>query len=124
MVEKDIRILMALMAGKSGSHQALGQIRSPRNMNTLLIQIGAASLPRREQFVPRGIIDHASDALPSVVEPHRNAKHGETVREVRGSVQRIDIPAIFAARVLEPAFFAEDVMRRPLLPDPLPDQRL
>ena len=114
MVEKDIRILMALMAWESGRHQAFCQVRRPRDMDSLLIQVSAASLFRREQFIPRGIVNHSSDPIPFVLQSHRNAKHRETMREVRGSVQRVNVPAVIAARVLEPTFFAEYVVRRPV----------
>lgn len=44
------------------------------------------------------------------------------MREVRRAVERIDVPAILAALVAEPLLFAQDVVRRPLLPDAFPDQ--
>src|SRR6202050_3811797 len=93
-------------------------------MNPLLIHVSAAPLPRREQFVPRRIIDHARNPAPSIIQTHRNAKHREAMSKVRGSVQRVDVPAVIAARVLQSAFFAEYVMGGPVLAKTLPYENL
>ena len=44
--------------------------------------------------------------------------------EVRSAIKRIDIPAIVAALIVQSLFFAQHVMRRPLLGDALADQDL
>ena len=46
------------------------------------------------------------------------------MREIRGAIERIDVPAIFAAGVAEAAFFAKHVVLRPVFPNALSNQRL
>src|SRR5258708_26468881 len=62
MVEINIRILMALVAGKAGGHKALVQLRYLRNVDLLAVELRASSLLRGKQFAARGIIDNAGDA--------------------------------------------------------------
>ena len=62
VIEVNIRILVPLVAGKAGGHQALGQVRNLRNLDSLLVQVGAASLLGRKQLVARGIVNHAGNA--------------------------------------------------------------
>src|SRR5579863_5615643 len=93
-------------------------------MNPLLIQVRATTLLRSKQFVPRGIVNYARDALSFVLQRHGNAKYREAMREVRSSVERVHIPAVIAARVAQSAFFAKNVMRGPVLADAFADQCL
>ena len=44
--------------------------------------------------------------------------------EISSTVERIDIPAVVAARILQAAFFAENVEARPALVQPLSDEQL
>ena len=43
--------------------------------------------------------------------------------EIRSTVERIDVPAIVAACVLQAAFFAENVKARPALAQTLSDEQ-
>ena len=46
------------------------------------------------------------------------------MREIGGAVQRIDVPAILAALIVQSLLFAQHIMRRKLLGDALADQHL
>src|SRR5256886_7089366 len=112
MIEKNIRILMPLMARETGRDQALRQIVDFGNMNALLVQIRATSFFGGKKFVASGIVDHSCDHLPLVLQRHRDTEHRKAVREIRGSVERIDIPAILAARVNKALFLAQNIDRK------------
>ena len=93
-----------------------------RNVHARAVQVSAASLFRGEQFVARGIVENARDALTLMLQRHRDAEHGKAVREIRRPVQRIDIPAIVAAAIGARAFFAEEIVSGPALANALHDQ--
>src|SRR5436189_4131300 len=124
MIEKNIRILVPLMAGETGGHQALRQIVGFGNMNTLLVQIRAASFFGGKKFVASGIVDHPRNHLPLVLQRHRDTEHRKAMREIRGSIERIDIPAILAAGVNKALFLAYNIVPPPERSDPLPEQNL
>ncbi len=46
------------------------------------------------------------------------------MREVRGTVQRIDVPAILAALIAKSLLFAQNIVRGPLLADAFANQHL
>src|SRR5580692_6773718 len=108
-------------------------------MDGLAVKLRPSSPLRGKQFIARGIVNHRCDAFPfpflslmfqslmfqsMVFQSNRHAKHRKSVREVRRSIERIDIPAILAALVAESLLFAQNIVRRPLLPDPFADQHL
>src|SRR5438445_11539627 len=97
MIEENIRILVPLMAGETGGHQALRQIVCFGSMNALLVQIRATSFFGGKKFVARGIVDKSRNHLPLVLQRHRDAEHRKAMREIRGSIERLDIPALLAA---------------------------
>src|SRR5437667_12381581 len=122
MIEENIRILVPLMARETGGHQALRQIVGFGNMNALLVQIRATSLFGDKKFVASGIVDHSCDHLPLVLQRHRDTEHRKAVREIGGSVERIDVPAILAAGVNKALLLAEKVVPRPERSNPLANQ--
>ena len=65
-----------------------------------------------EEFVVVGIEDHAGDHRVALREPHRNAEARIVVREIRGAVERVDVPAKFGSGVAAGAFFGDDAMLR------------
>src|SRR6266550_2675804 len=94
MIEENIRILVPLMAGEPGGHQALRQIDGFGNMNALLVQIRTTYFFGGKKFVASGIVDHSRNHLPLALQRHLDTEHREPVREIRGSIEGIDIPAI------------------------------
>src|SRR5579863_6124792 len=89
-----------------------------------MVEVGATSLLGGEEFVASGIVDDSSDALALVLERHGDAKDGEAVGEIGGAIERVDVPAVVAAGILQAALFAENVVRRPVLTQALADQDL
>src|SRR2546429_8099248 len=122
MIEENIRILVPLMARETGGHQALRQIVCFGSMNALLVQIRATSFFGGKKFVASGIVDHSRNHLPLVRQRHRDAEHRKAMREIRGSIERIDIPAILAARVNKALFLAQNIVPRPERSNPLANQ--
>src|ERR1700693_88286 len=68
MIKVDVRILVPLVTGKARGHQAFGEIRGLRHLNTLLVQVGAASLLCCEQLIARGIVNHPGNSPALVLE--------------------------------------------------------
>src|SRR5436309_6095987 len=124
MIKENIRILVPLMTGETGRHQTLRQIVRLGNMNALLVQIRAASFFSGKEFVASGIVDHPLNHLPLVLQRHRDTEHRKTMREIRGSVERIDVPAVIAAGINKALLLAENVVPRPARPNPLANQNL
>src|ERR1700722_15369112 len=96
-------------------------------MDGLAIEMGTASLLSGKQLVTRGIINYRGNALALLtggpaLETHGNAKHGKSMGEVRSAIQWVDVPAIVAALITQPLFFAEHIVCGPVLLDALADQ--
>src|SRR5262249_7155616 len=73
-------------------------------------------------LVATGIKYHTRNALAFVFQSQGDAEHRIPMREVRGSVQWVDIPVKIAAGFPAAAFFAEKIMVRPQFADALDDQ--
>ena len=110
MIEVNVRILVPLVAGKAGGHQAFGQVRDLRHLDCVADSVRAASLLGREQLVARGIVNHAGNSPVLVLQSQRNAEHRKSVRKVGGAIERIDIPAIVAAGIDQALLFAENIV--------------
>src|ERR1035437_41597 len=92
------------------------------------------SLLGRKQFVTRRIVDHSGEAASLLArqtilrrpafQRHRYTEHRISVRKIRRAVERIDVPSVVAALIVQPLLFAEHVMQRKLLADALADERL
>src|SRR5208337_5561961 len=118
MIEKNVGVGMALMAGKTGSDEGLGQPTGLGDVDLPVVQVRSAALLGREQFIPRGIVDYAGNPPAFEFHSQRDAKHRKPVGEIRSSIQRIDIPTVIAATVIEAAFLAQNVVRWPKSLDP------
>ena len=123
VVEVNVRVLVALVTGKSSGHQTFRQVRCFRNRDALAIQGCAASLLGREKLVARGIVKNTCDAFAFVFDTERDAEHRITVREVRRTVERIDIPARVAAGFNAGPFFPHHIVRRKFRSDSLQNER-
>src|SRR3954447_11742525 len=123
VVEMNIRILVPFLAGKSGRDQALADGRRLRDLHFATIQLCAAALLRREHLIARWIEHYCRNALalfsrsPYSFYGHGNTKYRISVREVRRSIQRIDIPPKFTPRLGVRSFFAGNVVLGPLCPN-------
>src|SRR5207237_7708691 len=88
LVEVDVGILVALLAGESGGQQAFGKFCRQRNMDALAIEKRSASLLGGKHLVATGIVKHAGDQFAAVLKSQRDAKDRKAVGEVGGAVER------------------------------------
>src|SRR6185312_9844962 len=124
VIKMNIWIFVPLMAGESGGQKRLRELRNARNVNRFFVEIGTLATLSREQFIARRIVTNPRNHLLISFETHRYTEHGISVGEIRGAIERVDVPAEFAAGVAQPLFFAQNIVRRPDLTNALPDQRL
>jgi hypothetical protein len=124
VIEINIGVLVPLMTGETGSHQALSQFRRHRHVNCCVVQPRAATELSGEHLVASWIVNHSRDPLPMAFHGQRNAKHWKAVRKIRCAIQRIDIPLVFAARFDARSLFPNHVMSRKLVANPFQNQRL
>ena len=100
---------MALVAGKSGGEQGFFQLADLRYVNGLAIQLRSLTWLGAEQFIPGGVVNDRSDSLlgirDSTFDRKGNAEHWKAVGKVGGPIQRIYIPAIFVAAIVEALLF-------------------
>src|SRR3954452_7126249 len=57
MIEKNVRVLMPLVAGESGREQGFFQLANLRYVNGLAIQLRSLAGLGAEQFIPGGIVN-------------------------------------------------------------------
>src|SRR6202158_4862300 len=58
-----------------------------------------------------------------MLQRHGDGEHRISMREMRSTVERIDVPAVIAALIVQPLLFAQHVMRGKLLADAFANQR-
>ncbi len=93
-VVSDVRVLAALIGRKSRDDQARSQRVDRRNVNRLVVEVRAFAARRREQFSAHWIKNNADNRLAIFEQSNRDGKARIAVREIRGAVERIDVPAI------------------------------
>src|SRR5579862_1663255 len=128
MIEVNVRILVTFVAGKTGSEQALLQCRCFRNMDGLAVEVRALPYFGAEEFIARWIVNDSGYAFCFRILPmfqrHRHTEDRVSVSKIRGAVERIDVPTVVAALIVEALLFPEDVVRGKQLSDALADQSL
>src|SRR5438876_10077547 len=124
MIKLDVRVLMALVTGKSRPQDALPQLGCARNMDGPAVQRCPFALLSGKHFITRGIVNHSGGQLAAMFQAHGDAEYGITMSKVRGSIERIDIPAIFAARACQRSLFSQNIVVRPRRMQPLYQQLL
>jgi hypothetical protein len=114
MVEMNVRILMPLVAGKARRDQTLFQLRDLGYVNGLAIEMRSPSLLRREEFIARRIVNNACDPsrLPGVplLKTHRHREHWISVGEIRSAIERVDVPPVLSAPIVQPLLFSQDIV--------------
>ena len=108
MVEVDVRVLVALVAGEAGAEQRFGEACSFGDVHGLSVELGARATLGGEELIARGIVEEAGQQLFTARQGDRDAEHGIAVGEVGGAVEWIDQPAILGFEVGPGAFFAQD----------------
>src|SRR5215813_635046 len=124
MIEVDIRIEVPFLTGKSRTKQALPECRCRRYANLLTIERRSTAALCREQLIASRIEHDASDYLVVASQPHRNAEDRETMSEVCGPVQRINIPDEFGRSLRTRSLFADDSVIGKGCPQALDDELL
>src|SRR5260370_33680397 len=113
MIKLDVWVLMALVTGKSRPQDALTQLGCARNVDGPAVQRGAFALLSGKRFITRGIVNDSGDQFAAMLQAHGDAEHGIAMSKVRGSIERIDVPAIFAARACQRSLFPQNIVVRP-----------
>ena len=105
-----MREVLAQVVGKAGDEQAPQQVPGRRDPQRPAVQPRAAAPLGREQLVLDRVVDRARDGRPIHRQRHRAAEHRIAVREVRGAVQRIDVPHVSRSCPGQLALFRDDVV--------------
>src|SRR5579864_3378220 len=96
MVEINIRVQMAFLAGKSSTEQTFAERSYLGDLNTLTIERRSPAAFGREEFSAGRVEDDASYHFVIPNQSQGHAEDREAVCEVRGSVEGIDIPETLA----------------------------
>ena len=119
----DVRAALALVRGEACGHEAVGQFFDGRDVNLLTVQISAFSTRSRKHFLADWIKHNPRDRPAFFGEANRDGEAGVAVREVRGAVERVHVPAIFRARrSVATSLFGGDRVVRIMLPQSRDDQ--
>src|SRR5689334_13733971 len=114
VIEVDVRILVALVAGKTGRNQGFRQLGGPGDLDRFAVQPSAFALLCRKQLVASGVVQHTRNALLFVLQGDGNAKDRKSMGKIGGAVERVNIPAVIAVQLSAGALFPNDVMFGPV----------
>src|SRR6185312_330509 len=115
---------MAFLTGKAGPQQALVQCLDLGNANRFTIQGHPASSLSSEELVPRWVVHDAGDHFIVARESERDTEDRKAVCEVRGPVERINIPETFARALGARTFFSYNPVTRKCRAKALDDELL
>ena len=101
----------AFVNGKAGAKKAGGKRGNFGNEDFLSVQRGTFAAGSSEEFFVNGIVDDAGDDFVAVSERDGNAETGVPVGEISGSVERVDVPAIFGVVITAEPLFGGDGVR-------------
>ena len=134
VVEVNVRIVVALAAGEAGRHQRLGQIRDRRHVHRASRSEMRRGLSRRSKAhrawgrrsrpPPAFRLRPRPRCTCPLFQSHRHAELRHSMREVGGSIERIDIPAELLLHAFARSLFAVDAVVGPDLADAGADQFL
>ena len=109
VIEIDVGVLVALVAGETGGHQALLELADRRHASSPAIQERPASLFRRKHLIAGGIKDHARNPLTFVLKRQGDTEYWITMSKIRCAIQRINIPAEVATGFTPAALLANEI---------------
>ena len=124
VIEVNVRILVAFVAGKPSCNQRFLKARRGRDVDGFSVQARAAAFLRGKQFVAGRIVNHARYALTFVFDRQRHAEHRVAVREIGGAIERVDVPLVVTAGFNARSLFAHNIVRRELTANAREDQGL
>ena len=118
LIEVNVRIFVAFLAGETCCDQALTQCLSARHTYRSAIQIRSPAPFGGKKFVARWIINHACNELALLVlagrrsfKAKRNTEHWKSVSKICGAIQWINVPAILSGTAARArTLFTYDVM--------------
>src|ERR1700690_1747706 len=90
----DIDAAGAHVRGKSRGDEACGKLFNWRNMDALLAEICTLAAHRRKKLIAHWIVNNTDQRLAILHQTNRNGEARITVREIRGAVERVHMPAI------------------------------
>ena len=122
IVEMHVYVLMPLARREARGRQRIFDPRRAGDMNARAVQERAGARFRAEHFIAGGIDDHAADQFARALQRESDVEHRESVSEVGGAVQRIDIPAILGGSRVPAAFLGDDRVRGKVALQALDDQ--
>src|SRR5229473_7719220 len=97
-VVSKIRAVLAVAHGKAGAEQACRERGVFGDVDFLAVEHGALAARGGEKFVVKRIEDRGGEKRIALGECDRDAEARISVREIRGAVERIDVPAKFRSR--------------------------
>src|SRR5713101_10056329 len=104
------------MRRESCPQKPRGHLRDGGNMDGNSIELRALAARRGEQLAVRWIVNHAADQIVPFRETDGDGKPGKFVREVRGAIERVHIPAISRGVLLPASLFRDNGMVRECAP--------
>ena len=99
---------LAFVNGKPGAKKAGSKRRNFGNGDFLSVQSGAIAAGSSEEFFVNWVINDAGDNFVGVGESDRDAETGIAVREIRGAVEWVNVPAIFGVVITAETLFGGD----------------
>src|ERR1039457_4515003 len=119
VIEVDVHVLAALLAGKSGGDQRIGQAPGRGHVNLAIVEIRARTFFSREHFLAQGIVDHPRDHLVAPCERQCHVESRVAVGKIRGAVQGIYEPAVLRRAFPSAALLGHNGMVRIICQYPL-----
>src|SRR5260370_10072316 len=110
--------------GKAGAEQARGELGIFGNLEFLDIEGGGFATSGSEKFVVKRIESRGGEQRISLGKSDRDAKAGIAVGEIRGAIQRINVPAKFRSRsaLMPRSLLGSNGVLGKILREPLNDQ--
>jgi len=108
VVVVNVRAGLAFVNGKAGAKKAGGKRGNLGNGNFLSVQSGAIAAGSSEEFFVNWVINDTGHDFVAVGESDRDAETGIPVREIRGAVEWVDMPAIFGVVITAETLFCGD----------------
>jgi hypothetical protein len=112
---------LAFVNGKPGAKQARSKRGDFGNGDFLSVQSGTFAAGSSEEFFVNWVINDAGDDLVAVRERDGNAEAGIAVGEIGGSVERVDVPAIFGVVITAETLFGGDGVRGKMFREAIDD---
>jgi hypothetical protein len=128
--EREIPVVMNIGAGLSFVRGEAGAQQTGRerfnlgDVNGLAIQCGASATGGGEKFIVDGVVNDTRDHRIALGKRDRNAEARVAVREIRGAIERIDMPAKLGGAFVAGSLLGGDGVVGEIFREPLDDRAL